>query len=121
MIGGLATRPKKSWAYSSFMLDALITAEIQALRLELCHFANRQSDPKVRSRCLTVVSMLGKAVERDDPNVREDLGNSVEQLAEAVHTTRLAIDPYNFLSLAPLTIADAKARFAYPIVLSFRS
>jgi len=119
MIGDLATGPKKCWAYSGFMLDALITAEIQALRLELCHFANRQSDPTVRSRCLAVVSKLGKTVERDDPSVREDLANSVEQLAEAVRGTRPAIDPYNFLSLAPLTIPDARARFANPIVLSF--
>jgi|SRR5580700_10973746 hypothetical protein len=98
------------------MLDALITAEIQALRLELCHFANRQSDPLMQSRCLTV---LGKAVERDDPTVREDLANSVEQLEQALRGRRRAIDPHNFLSLAPLTIVDAKARFANPIVLSF--
>jgi len=103
------------------MLDAVTTAEIQALRLELYHFANRQSDPTVRSRCLAVISMLGEAVERDDPTVREDLANSVEQLEEAVHDTRRAIDPNNVLSLAPLTIGDAKARFAYPIVLSFHS
>jgi hypothetical protein len=95
------------------MLDALTTAEIQALRLELYHFANRQSDPIVRSRCLTVVSMLGEAVERDDPIVREDLAKSVERLEEAVRDTQRAIDPYNFLSLTPLTIADAKARFAF--------
>jgi hypothetical protein len=95
------------------MLDALTTAEIQALRLELYHFANRQSDPIVRSRCLTVVSMLGEAVERDDPIVREDLAKSVERLEEAVRDTQRATDPYNFLSLTPLTIADAKARFAF--------
>ena len=98
------------------MLDALTTAEIHALRLKLYHFANRQSDPTVQSRCLTVGSMLGKAVERDDPTVREDLAKSVEQLEEALRGTRRAIDPYNFLSLVPLTIADAKARFANPIV-----
>jgi hypothetical protein len=101
------------------MLDALITAEIQALRLELCHFANRQSDPIVQSRSLTVVSMLGKAVERDDSTVREDLANSVEQLEQALRGRRRAIDPYNFLSLVPLTIEDAKVRFANPIVLPF--
>jgi hypothetical protein len=44
---------------------------------------------------------------------------SAERLEEAVRDTRRAIDPYNFLSLAPLKIADAKARFANPIVLSF--
>ena len=100
------------------MLDALTTTEIQPLRLELCQFANRQSDPNVQSRCLTVVAMLDEAVERDDPAVREDLGNSVAQFEEALHGTRRAIDPYNFLSLAPLTIADAKARFVTPIALS---
>jgi hypothetical protein len=59
------------------MLDALITTEIQALRLELCQFANRQSDQNVQSRCHAIVAMLGKAVERDDPAVRADLANSV--------------------------------------------
>ena len=102
------------------MLDALTTTEIQALRLQLYHFANRQSSPIVRSRCLTVVALLGEAVERDDPKVRTDLANSVVQLEEAVCNPRRAIDPYNFLSLVPLTIADAKARFASPIVLSLR-
>ena len=101
------------------MLDALTTTEIQALRLELCHFANRQSDANVQSRCHAVVSMLGKAVERDDPAVRTDLANSVAQLEAALRGTRRAIDPY-FLSLAPLTIADAKARFVSPIVLRKR-
>jgi hypothetical protein len=101
------------------MLDALTTGEIQALRLELYHFAIRQSDPTVQSRCLAVVSMLEQAVERDDPTVREDLAKSVERLEEAVRDTRRAIDHCNFLSLAPLKIADAKARFANPIVLSF--
>ena len=72
------------------------------------------------SRCLTVVSMLGEVIERDDPAVREDLANSVAQLEEALGGTRRTIEPYNFLSLAPLTIADARARFASPIVLSFR-
>jgi hypothetical protein len=102
------------------MLDALTTTEIQALRLELCQFANRQSDPNVQSRCLAVVAILGKAVERDDPAVRADLANSVAQLEETLRGTRRAIDPYNFLSLAPLTIADAKARFLSPIVLRKR-
>ena len=103
------------------MLDALTTAEIQALRLELYHFANRQKDSIVQSRCLTVVSILAEAVERDDPIVRKDLAKSVERLEEAVRDTRRATDLYNFLSLAPLTIADAKARFADPIVVSFHS
>jgi hypothetical protein len=101
------------------MLDALTTAEIQALRLELYHFANRQND-QVRSRCLAVVSLLGEAVERDDdPAVRAELANSVTQLEEALSGAPRMIDPYNFLNLVPLTIADAKARFADPVVLSF--
>jgi hypothetical protein len=99
------------------MSDALI---IQALQMELSHFANRQSDPLVQSRCLTVLSLLEKAVERDTPTVREDLANSVEQLEQALRDKRRSIDPYNFLSLAPLTITNAKARFAKPIVLSPR-
>ena len=101
------------------MLDALTIAEIQALRLELHHFANRQGDPRVHSRCLAVVSMLGEAVERDDVTVRDDLANSVEQLEEAVRGTRRAIELSNTLSLAPLAIVHAKARFANPIVVSF--
>ena len=36
------------------------------------------------SRCLTVVSMLGEVIERDDPAVRADLANSVAQLEEAL-------------------------------------
>jgi hypothetical protein len=47
------------------------------------------------------------------------LSKTVERLEEAVRDTRRATDLYNFLSLAPLTIADAKARFADPIVVSF--
>jgi hypothetical protein len=101
-------------------MDALTAAEIQALRLQLYHFANRQND-QVRYHCLAVVSMLGEAVERDDPAVRAQLANSVAQLEEALSATPRAIDPYNFLNLVPLKIADAKARFAEPIVLSFRS
>ena len=100
------------------MLDMLTTAAIKDLRLQLYRFANRQSDPTVHSRALTVVSMMGEAVERDDPTVRKDLANSVAQLEEALCGTRRAINPYNFLSLAPLTIADAKARFVTPIALS---
>ena len=104
------------------MLDALTTAEIQALRLELYHFANRQSDPTVQSCCFAVASMLGEAVERDDPIVREVLANSVQQLEEAVLGKRRAIDPSkNTHGIQPLTIGNAKARFVAPIVLSFRS
>jgi hypothetical protein len=75
----------------------------------------------VRSRCLAVVSLLGEVVERDDPAVRTELANSVAQLEEALSGTPRTIDPNNFLNLVPLTIADAKARFANPVVLSFPS
>jgi predicted ATPase len=61
----------------------------------------------VQSCCLAVASMLGEAVERDDPIVREVLANSVEQLEEAVRGTRRAIDPSNTLSIVPLTIGNA--------------
>jgi hypothetical protein len=101
------------------MLDALTTAEIQALRLDLYHFANRQSDQAVHSRCLTVMLMLGEVVERDDPAIRADLANSVAQLEKALGGTRHG--PYDFLNLVPLTIANARAHFADPIILSFRS
>src|SRR5262245_25397387 len=102
-------------------MDALTITEIQALRLQLYHFANRQND-QVRARCVAVVSMLGEAVERgDDPAFRADLANSVAQLEEALSGTPREIDPYNLLSLVPLTIADARARFVDPVVLSFRS
>jgi hypothetical protein len=79
------------------MLDAFI---IQALQIELSHFANRQSDPLVQSRCLTVLSLLDKTIERDTPTAREDLANSVEQLEQALRGKRRSIDPYIFLSLA---------------------
>jgi hypothetical protein len=46
------------------------------------------------------------------------LANSVEQLEDALHDMRRAIDPNNVLSLVPLTVADAEARFADPIVFS---
>jgi hypothetical protein len=65
--------------------------------------------------------MLGEAVERDDPIVREALANSVEHLEDAVLGKRRAIDPSNTLGIVPLTIGNAKARFVAPIVLSFRS
>jgi hypothetical protein len=67
------------------MLDAFI---IQALQIELSHFANRQSDPLVQSRCLTVLSLLDKTIERDTPTAREDLANSVEQLEQALRGKR---------------------------------
>ena len=72
-------------SYVVTMPDALTTAEIQALQVKLHHFANRQTDSDVRSHCLIVVSMLGNAVERDDPVFRQGLASSVAQLEWALH------------------------------------
>ena len=44
------------------MLNALSTAEIQALRLNLQLFASRQTDQTVRSQCLAVDTRLGEAL-----------------------------------------------------------
>jgi hypothetical protein len=52
------------------------------------------------------------------PPAKSRLANSVEQLEDALHDMRRAIDPNNVLSLVPLTVADAEARFADPIVFS---
>jgi hypothetical protein len=103
------------------MLDLLTTAEIQALRLELHLFADRQTDPTVRSQCLTIDSKLAEALERDDPLLREVLANSVEQLKEALRGARRAIEPSNPLSLTPSTGEYASARFVNPIILSFHN
>ena len=66
------------------MLDALSTAEIQALRLKLQLFAGRQTDQTVRSQCLAVDTRLAEVLEGDDPILREVLANSVDQLEEAL-------------------------------------
>ena len=66
------------------MLDALSTAEIQALRLKLQLFASRQTDQTVRSQCLAVDARLAEVLEGDDPILRQLLVNSVEQLEKAL-------------------------------------
>src|ERR1700739_4157767 len=43
------------------MLDPLITAEIQTVRLKLMSLAARQSDQTVRSQCLAVDARLAEA------------------------------------------------------------
>jgi hypothetical protein len=71
-------------AHSSLMLDALSTAEIQALRLKLQLFASRQTDQTVRSQCHAVDARLAEVLEGDDPILRQVLVNSVEQLEKAL-------------------------------------
>ena len=94
------------------MLDALTTGEIQALRLKLELFANRQTDKAVRSQCLAVDTKLAEVLEGDNSILRELLANTVEQLEEALRRARRA-------SLARLTIEEATARFLNPIIHSF--
>jgi len=66
------------------MLDPLITAEIQTVRLRLVAFTDRQSDRTVRSQCLAIDARLAEVLEGDDPIRRQVLANSVEQLEEAI-------------------------------------
>ena len=75
------------------MLDPPTAAEIQALRLKLQLFANRQTDATVRSQCLAVDTRLAEVLEGDDPILRQILANSVEQLEEALRwATRSTIE-----------------------------
>jgi hypothetical protein len=87
------------------MLNALSTAEIQVLRLNLQLFASRQTDQTVRSQCLAVDTRLGEALGGDDPILRQVLANSVEQLEEAIRPSNT------------LTIEEATARFLDPTIL----
>jgi hypothetical protein len=62
---------------SGLMLDPLITAEIQNVRLKLVAFTDRQSDETVRSQCLAVDARLAEVLEGDDQTLRQVLANSV--------------------------------------------
>jgi hypothetical protein len=66
------------------MLDPLVAAEIQTVRLKLVAFTDRQSDQTVRSQCLAVDARLAEVLEGHDPILRQVLANSVEQLEEAL-------------------------------------
>jgi hypothetical protein len=66
------------------MLDPLIAAEIQTVRLKLVAFADRQSDQTVRSQCLAVDARLAEVLEGGDPILHRVLANSVQQLEEAL-------------------------------------
>ena len=72
------------------MLDALTTAEVQALRLSLHDFASRQSDQIVQICCCAVDLDLARILGRQDDQMVRELAASVEQLAKAVQTARTA-------------------------------
>ena len=76
--------------YRDFTLDALTTAEVQALRLQLHDFASRQSDQVVKICCSAVDLDLARIVGRQDEQTLRELAASVEQLAKAVQTARTA-------------------------------
>jgi hypothetical protein len=71
------------------MLDALTTAEIQALRQQLHHFVSQQQDLDVKFHCLTVDTHLAEALEGDDPMLRDALVSSVAELEKALVPTFL--------------------------------
>ena len=72
------------------MLDALTTAEVQALRLSLHDFASRQSDQVVQICCCAVDLDLARILGRQDDQMVRELAASVERLAKAVQTARTA-------------------------------
>ena len=72
------------------MLDALTTAEVQALRLSLHDFASRQSDQIVQICCCAVDLDLARILGRQDDQMVRELAASVERLAKAVQTARTA-------------------------------
>ena len=85
------------------MLDPLITAEIQTVRLKLVAFTDRQSDRTVRSQCLAVGARLAEVLEGDDPILRQALADSVEQLEEALRwAARSTIEKATFHFLTVL-------------------
>jgi hypothetical protein len=73
------------------MLDPLITAEIQTLRVKLHRFGSQYPDPAVQFHWLAVDSNLAQVMDgRDDPMLREVLASSVERLEKALRSVRLA-------------------------------
>ena len=70
------------------MLEALTTAEIQALRLKLHDFASRQDDRAVQIHCVAVDSNLARALDCQDDQTLPELARSVEQLDKAVRNAR---------------------------------
>jgi hypothetical protein len=72
------------------MLDALTTAEVQALRVSLNDFASRQSDQVVKICCCAVDLDLARILRRQDDRLLLELAASVERLANAVQIARTA-------------------------------
>jgi hypothetical protein len=70
------------------MLDALTAAEVQALRLMLHDFADRQSDQVVKICCCAVDLDLARTVGRQDKQTLRELAASVERLSKAVQSAR---------------------------------
>jgi hypothetical protein len=77
-------------SYRDTMLDALTTAEVQALRLKLHDFASRHNDQVVKICCSAVDLDLARIVGRQDDQTLRELAASVEQLTKAVQTARSA-------------------------------
>src|SRR5437879_1860994 len=70
------------------MLDALATAEVQALRVKLHDFASRQGDQIVKICCSAVDLDLARILGRQDDQIVRELAVSVEHLAKAVQFAR---------------------------------
>ena len=70
------------------MLDALTAAEVQALRLMLHDFADRQSDQVVKICCCAVDLDLARTLGRQDEQILRELAASVERLSKAVQSAR---------------------------------
>jgi acylphosphatase len=70
------------------MLDALITVEIQALRLKLHGFANQQNDLALQIHCVAVDSNLARVLDCQDNQTLRELARSVAQLDQAVRNSR---------------------------------
>src|SRR5277367_1405316 len=70
------------------MLDALITVEIQALRLKLHGFASQQNDLALQIHCVAVDSNLARVLDCQDNQALRELARSVAQLNKAVRNLR---------------------------------
>jgi len=70
------------------MLDALTTAEVQALRVKLHDFASRQSDQIVKICCSAVDLDLARILARQDHQIVRELAVSVKHLDKAVQIAR---------------------------------
>lgn len=71
------------------MFDQLTVSDIQIVRLQLQLLCGRQSDPAVRYYGAIVDFNLAQALVRDDPMLRAELANYVEEFDEALRRARL--------------------------------